>query len=199
MKKIVLSTKRPWNWKVYLVLIGLILPAALAIVPFSVHQLNTYNETGANIPGWETLVVNNLINDLIICALGGIGLLIANRIGLGLPFVEGWAKREPIPYRFRGAVAVGWISGVGFVLAYFLIRDGKRKHNGLAFGMGVLFFIWGIGQIFPVIIVTSLFRTVAIFSFFLGTRGFYEKYIFPHQEEEEKIMGTWISKLVVKE
>jgi hypothetical protein len=92
-----------------------------------------------------------------------------------------------------------YLTFVGFVLAYFLIRDGKRKHNGLAFGMGVLFFIWGIGQIFPVIIVTSLFRTVAIFSFFLGTRGFYEKYIFPHQEEEEKIMGTWISKLVVKE
>ena len=123
MKKIVLSTKRPWNWKVYLVLIGLILPAALAIVPFSVHQLNTYNETGANIPGWETLVVNNLINGLIICALGGIGLLIANRIGLGMPFVEGWAKREPIPYRFRGAVAVGWISGVGFVLAYLILQN----------------------------------------------------------------------------
>ena len=92
-----------------------------------------------------------------------------------------------------------YLTFVAFVPAYFLIRDGKRKHNGLAFGMGLLFLIWGIGQMFPIIIMTEIFRTIAVFSFFLGTRGFYEKYIFPHQEEEEKIMGTWISKLVVKE
>jgi len=123
MKRIVLATKRPWNWKVFLVLAGLIIPAALAIVPFSLHQLNVYNETGANAPGWETLAVNNLINGLIICVLGGVGLLIANRIGLGLPFVESWVKRKSVPYRFRGAVAVGWIAGVGFALAYLIMQN----------------------------------------------------------------------------
>ena len=90
MQKIVLATRRPWNWKVFLVLIGLIIPAAFAIVPFSVHHLNAYNETGANAPGWETLVVNALINGLITSVLGGIGLVIANRIGpwlFGVPFL----------------------------------------------------------------------------------------------------------------
>ena len=105
MRSILLETKRPWNWKVFLVLVGLIIPAAFAIMPFSVHQLNAYSETGTNAPGWQVLVVNALINGLIICVLGGIGLLIANRIGLGLPFVEGWVKRKPVPYRFRSAVA----------------------------------------------------------------------------------------------
>lgn len=92
-----------------------------------------------------------------------------------------------------------YLSFVGFVPAYFLIRDGKRKHNGLAFGMGLLFLIWGIGQTIPVTIVVEIFRITAIIVFFLGTRGFYEKYLFPVKEEEERIMGTWISKLVVKE
>jgi hypothetical protein len=92
-----------------------------------------------------------------------------------------------------------YLSFVAYIPAYFLIRDGKRKHNGLAFGMGLLFLIWGIGQTFQVILVVEIFRTVAVFLFFLGTRGFYEKYIFPVKEEEEKIMGTWISKLVIKE
>ncbi len=92
-----------------------------------------------------------------------------------------------------------YLAFITFVPAYILLRDGKRKHNGLAFGMGMLFLLWGIGQMFPITIVIALFRTVAVFSFFLGTRGFYEKYIFPRQEEEEKIMGTWISKLVVKD
>jgi ABC-2 type transport system ATP-binding protein len=123
MQKMVLKTKRPWNWKVFLVLVGLIIPAALAIVPFSLHQLNAYNEIGANVPGWEVLAANNLINGLIICALGGIGLLIANRIGLGLPFVECWVTRKPVPYRFRGAVAIGWITGVGFAIAYLILQN----------------------------------------------------------------------------
>jgi len=118
-----LDTKRPWNWKVFLVLVGLIIPAALAIVPFSTHQMNVYNETGANTPGWEVLAINNLINGLIICILGGIGLLIANRIGLGLPFVESWAKRESIPYRFRGAVSIGLIAGVGIALTYLILQN----------------------------------------------------------------------------
>jgi hypothetical protein len=35
MKKIILATKRRWNWKVFLVLVGLIVPAAFAILPYS--------------------------------------------------------------------------------------------------------------------------------------------------------------------
>jgi hypothetical protein len=92
-----------------------------------------------------------------------------------------------------------YLTFIGFVPAYILLKDGKRKHNGLAFGMGLLFLLWGIGQIFPITLVVELFRTVAVFMFFIGTRGFYEKYIFPPKEAEEKIMGTWISKIVVKE
>ncbi len=88
---------------------------------------------------------------------------------------------------------------VSYTPAYFLLRDGKKKRNGLAFGMGLFFLTWGIGQIIPVEIVMEIFRVIAIFMFFLGTRGFYEKYIFVNQEEEQKIMGTWISKFVVKE
>jgi hypothetical protein len=88
---------------------------------------------------------------------------------------------------------------VSYTPAYFLLRDGKKKRNGLAFGMGLFFLTWGIGQIIPIGIVMEIFRVIAIFMFFLGTRGFYEKYIFVNQEEEQKIVGTWISKFVVKE
>ena len=123
MQKMVLKTKRPWNWKVFLVLIGLIIPAAFAIVPFSVHQINAYSETGTNAPGWEVVVVNALINGLIISGVGGIGLVIANRIGLGMPFIEGWVKREPVPSRFRSAVAIGWIAGVGFMLLILILQN----------------------------------------------------------------------------
>ena len=90
---------------------------------------------------------------------------------------------------------------VSYSSAYILIRDGKRRQNGLAIGMGLFFLLWGIGQTLgpntPIIFIS--FRLVAMLALFLGTRGFYEKYVFPDQKKEEKIMNTWITKLVVKE
>ena len=34
MFRIVLATKRGWSWKVFIVLVGLIVPAVFAILPF---------------------------------------------------------------------------------------------------------------------------------------------------------------------
>ncbi|MBN1138901.1 MAG: ATP-binding cassette domain-containing protein [Anaerolineae bacterium] len=123
MKKMTLLTKRPWNWKVLLVLVGLIAPATFAIVPFAFYRLKAYGEAGTSALGWEVLVVDRLINGLITMVLGGIGLVVANRIGLGMPFVESWVKREPTPYRFHSAVAMGWIAGVGSALSIMLLQS----------------------------------------------------------------------------
>jgi ABC-2 type transport system ATP-binding protein len=123
MKKIILETKRPWNWKVFLLLLGLIMPAAFAIVPYSLHLLTTFNESIASTPRWEIIFRNALINGLIVSVMGGAGLILANRLGLGLPFVEGWVKREPVPHRFHGAIAIGWIAGVGFALSILLLQN----------------------------------------------------------------------------
>ncbi len=88
---------------------------------------------------------------------------------------------------------------VSYGSAYFLIKDGRKSRNGLAIGMGLFFFIWGLGQLFQIQVVFISFRIVAMLALLLGTRGFYEKYVFVNIEEEQKILGTWIAKLVVKE
>ncbi|MFX1477610.1 MAG: hypothetical protein ACFFCI_05730 [Promethearchaeota archaeon] len=89
---------------------------------------------------------------------------------------------------------------VSYSSAYFLIRDGKRRHNGLAIGMGLFFLIWGLGQTIGPntewIFIT--FRLIAMVTLYAGTRGFYEKYVWPNQEKEQKIMNAWITKLVAK-
>ena len=69
MEKIILKTKRPWNWKVFFVLVGLIIPAVFAIVPFTFYQLNAYSETGTNALGWQALVGDAVINGTINHAL----------------------------------------------------------------------------------------------------------------------------------
>lgn len=114
MKGIILKTKRNWNWKVFLVLVGMIIPALFAILPYSIHLQNLSI-------GWDILLLDRLIYILLYSVLGGIGLVLANRIGLGMPFVEGWARREPIPFRFRTIVAIAWITAVGLnLLSLFL-------------------------------------------------------------------------------
>ena len=83
--------------------------------------------------------------------------------------------------------------------AFFLIKDGRKSRNGVAIGMGLFFLIWGLGSTFQIEVLFVILRLVAMIALFLGTKGFYEKYVFVNIEEEQKIMGTWIAKLVVKE
>jgi Type II CAAX prenyl endopeptidase Rce1-like len=115
MKKIVVVTRRHWNWKVFFVLVGLIIPATFAILPYTLYQQKVSFEL-------DVLVLDRLINSILpVAVLGGIGLVLGNRIGLGMPFVEGWVKREPISYRFRSIVAIAWIIAVSLnLLSLFL-------------------------------------------------------------------------------
>src|SRR5512135_409968 len=117
MQNILLVTKRKWNWKVFLVLLGLIIPAGFAILPFEVSRQRAYTGTDliASL-GWGTIVLDRWINALLIAAAGAIGLVLGNRIGLGMPFVEGWIRRVSVPYRFRDIIAVAWITAVALVL-----------------------------------------------------------------------------------
>jgi len=87
----------------------------------------------------------------------------------------------------------------GYGSAFFLIKDGRKSRNGLAIGMGLFFLFWGLGSTFQIEILFVILRLVAMIALLLGARGFYEKYVFVNVEEEQKIMGTWIAKLVVKE
>lgn len=133
MKRIVLAAKRHWNWQVFFVLVGLIIPASFAILPYSLKLQNASF-------GWEILVIDRLINSILpISLLGGIGLVLANRIGLGIPFVEGWVKREPVFYRFRQITAIAWISAVVLVLfamfLHFVVFDPPL--NALLEKMGI--------------------------------------------------------------
>jgi len=88
---------------------------------------------------------------------------------------------------------------VSYVSAYNLIKDGRKKRNGLAIGMGLFFLLYGLGQTINIEIIFVIFKTVAMLALYLGTRGFYEKYVWPDEKMEEKILTTWISKLVIKE
>ncbi len=123
MKRHLLAPMRSWNWKVFIVLAGSIILAAYAIVPYSLHNLQAYDQAGTPAPGWGTVAVNGLINSLIVILIGGLGLLISNRIGTGLPLVECWVGRKPGKVSSRKILAVGLIAGVGIAAAYLFLQD----------------------------------------------------------------------------
>jgi len=110
-----LQTKRRWNWIAYIVLIGLNILAAIALELFHSYQ------PGANVsPDWEILWMTVLQRSALAAVYAGIGLFVANRIGLGLPIVEGWVNREPVSVNFRKIIPITWIAGVviGFGLLF---------------------------------------------------------------------------------
>jgi hypothetical protein len=47
MKAIFLATKRRWNWKVFLLVVGLIVPAGFAILPFELSRQQSYTGSDA--------------------------------------------------------------------------------------------------------------------------------------------------------
>lgn len=109
MNKIALATRRKFSGKVYLVVIGLGILTSILSIPltqsFQAAFLNKPPPTSA----WLA-VINGFANAVV---FGGLGLLLAGRIGLGMPFVEHWARRLPAPGRFADVVAIAGIAGFG--------------------------------------------------------------------------------------
>lgn len=116
MTTITLPTNRPFNWKVFLFLLVLIIAASYALIPYSL----TLTGTPLSTDQLPLVLVGTLVNALIYGGLAAIGLFLAGKIGLGLPFVEGWLTKEPVKNRFWKVALIAVIVGVvvGLVIIF---------------------------------------------------------------------------------
>jgi len=87
---------------------------------------------------------------------------------------------------------------IGFIIPVILIREGRKTRNGLAFGLGLFFLIYGLGKMLQVPIVPEILRIVGIIVSTLAVLEFFDKYLFHDKEEKERIQSAWISKLTAK-
>jgi membrane protease YdiL (CAAX protease family) len=108
MIKISLPTKRPFNWKVFLFLVVLDILAMFALIPYNQTLLASSPDADAQ----SNLVRQMAVNIPLHAVLIALGLLLAGRIGLGLPFVEGWLDKKPLRGRFGGVLVFAVIAGV---------------------------------------------------------------------------------------
>ena len=113
MRTITLATRRPFSWKAYVALLALLGLASVATIPEAMAALRRVREESSIlVPPWLACAIVALTFLLLGASLGGIGLLLAGRIGLGLPFIEGWCKREAIWGKLRGMLVLSVVIGV---------------------------------------------------------------------------------------
>lgn len=127
MYRILLPTKRPFNGKALCVLLALLMVAVPMALPFSLTRSpdrfaeleQELAETGLFLPIWFLLITDSMVRGLLIGISGMFGLLIASRIGLGMPFIEGWADKQPIWNRLPKVLAIAITTGliVGLIIA----------------------------------------------------------------------------------
>jgi membrane protease YdiL (CAAX protease family) len=112
--EISLPVKRPFNWKGYLFLVVILIPSVYAVLPYSL----SLTSTTLNLDEWLSFLALNMVNVAIYAALAAIGLFLGTRIGLGLPFVERWVKKEPVRDIFLKVLVFSIIAGavVGVVI-----------------------------------------------------------------------------------
>ncbi len=119
MSTISLPTKRPFSWKVFLFVLALLVPATFAVLPYAL-TLRSATLQADELP---LVVIGTLANALIYSVLAGIGLFLAGRIGLGLPFVECRLRKERTGYRFRRVLVISIV--IGSVVSLILLGIGR--------------------------------------------------------------------------
>jgi hypothetical protein len=115
----------PFPWRVlWLLLIASILGAAAAL-PFTLDVFRSLIQNSPPLPiSLPLLVVAGVAQNLLLLGVViGIGLLLARKIGLGVPLLESLMYHKPTPVRVRDSFISGALVGiaVGVILAVIML------------------------------------------------------------------------------
>jgi membrane protease YdiL (CAAX protease family) len=107
------SSRRPLNWRILIILVVAILVSVILVTPYSLSlQANTLATAKLPLPLALLLPIQWLETTVLYGIVAAIGLFIAGRIGLGLPFLESWLAGKPDWARVRKFVVPAILAGV---------------------------------------------------------------------------------------
>ena len=114
-------TVKPFRWKIFFILLAASVFGVLAIIPYSLAlQGSQLANLALPIPLWLLISSQILENAILFAVVIALGLLAANRVGLGLPVLEDWLEKRPVGDRIKSfwlpAVLIGVI-GSALVIA----------------------------------------------------------------------------------
>jgi hypothetical protein len=133
---------KPFNWKLFLILWLAGVFGTIAVLPY---VLTLQSETLKNIElpiSLPVLITLQVIQSAVILGiLTALGLLLANRIGLGAPIIEAWLNKESITEKIKSmlpiSIILGLIAGVliivldVYVFQPLLIKDFGEQINAM--------------------------------------------------------------------
>ena len=87
---------RPYNWRLLGILVVAMFVSTILVTPYALAiQADALKNIQLPLP-LALLIPIQLVASTLFCGiLAAIGLAVARRIGLGLPFLEGWLARKP--------------------------------------------------------------------------------------------------------
>lgn len=106
-----MNTTKPFNWKIFFILLAACVWGVIAILPYTL-ELQKDILAKLPMPLWVLLPVQILQNAILFAVVTGLGLFIANRIGLGLPILEAKLAGESVGARIRAILPLSIFLGV---------------------------------------------------------------------------------------
>jgi hypothetical protein len=117
--------KKPYNWRLLGILMVMVLVSVILVTPYSLAlQSATLASYKSPIPLAILIPIQWLETTILYGILAAIGLFIADRIGLGLPFLESWLAGKPDWARVRKFALPAIIAGVLAAIVIIVLDAG---------------------------------------------------------------------------
>src|SRR5690348_12847593 len=112
---VTLEVGRRFNWKVFGIILAGCMVGFVAVLPYTLTlQADALSKIALPIPLPLLLALQGVQNAVLFAVVGGLGYLLATRIGLGLPFIEGWLGGQPIWNKLPRIALIAVVGGLIF-------------------------------------------------------------------------------------
>lgn len=134
---------KSFNWKLFLILWFAVVFGVIAVLPYTLTlQGDMLRNLELPIPLPMLLVLQVLQSAVLFAIVTALGLLLANRIGLGAPIIEAWLNKESITEKLKNilfiSIILGVIAGVliivldVYVFQPLLVKDLGEQINAIS-------------------------------------------------------------------
>ncbi len=114
-------SRKPYNWRLLRILVVAILVSVILVTPYSLAlQADSLKSAKLPLPLPVLLPIQWVETTVLYGIIAAIGLVVAGRIGLGLPFLESWLAGKPNWSLVRKfvvpAISAGVVAGIAILV-----------------------------------------------------------------------------------
>jgi hypothetical protein len=94
--------KKPFNWKIFFILLAASIVGIVAVLPYTLAiQGSRLSELNLPIPIWLLISLQVAQSAILFAVIILLGMLAANRVGLGMPVLEAGLQGEPVGQKIK--------------------------------------------------------------------------------------------------